>query len=74
MDWCEGLWDAPFQGDRKAGPSLSSFNYESVWGQHALKHMYRAVLEEEVPLVRTEAHERPVLCSGPSNNILMAIQ
>ena len=39
------------QGDRKAGPSLSSYNYESVWGQQALKHMYRAVLEEEVPLV-----------------------
>ena len=42
-----------FQGDRKAGPSLSSFNYESVWGQHALKHMYKAVLEEEAPLVST---------------------
>ena len=41
------------QGDRKAGPLLSGFNYESVWGQHALKHMYRAVLEEEVPLVST---------------------
>ena len=44
------------QGDRKAGPSLSSYNYESVWGQQALKHMYRAVLEEEVPLVSMSWH------------------
>ena len=32
------------QGDRKAGPSLSAFNYESTWGQKALKRFYRVVL------------------------------
>ena len=39
------------QGDRKAGPSLSEFNYESVWGQSALKRTYRAILEEEAARV-----------------------
>ena len=39
------------QGDRKAGPSLSEFNYESIWGQSALKRTYRAILEEEKALV-----------------------
>ena len=36
------------QGDRRAGtagPSLSEFNFESTWGQKALKHMYRAICE-----------------------------
>jgi hypothetical protein len=36
------------QGDRRAGaagPSLSDFNFESHWGQKALKHMYRAICE-----------------------------
>ena len=36
------------QGDRRAGtagPSLSEFNFESQWGQKALKHMYRAICE-----------------------------
>ena len=33
------------QGDRKAGPSLSDFNYESTWGQKALKQTYRFILE-----------------------------
>jgi len=32
------------QGDRKAGPSLSAFNYESVWGQRALKRMFRVIM------------------------------
>ena len=43
------------QGDRKAGPSLSEFNYESVWGQSALKRTYRAILEEEKSLVTPPA-------------------
>ncbi|GAB4817769.1 hypothetical protein N2152v2_004815 [Parachlorella kessleri] len=34
------------QGDRRAGPSLSSYNYESVWGQRALREMYAAIMEE----------------------------
>lgn len=47
MDW--------LQGDRKAGPSLSEFNYESVWGQSALKRTYRAIMEEEPALVAPPA-------------------
>ena len=35
------------QGDRRAGPSLTAFNYESRWGQLALKTTYRAIMEEE---------------------------
>ena len=34
------------QGDR-AGPSLTAFNYESRWGQLALKATYKATMEEE---------------------------
>lgn len=41
----------PHQGDRRAGPSLKDYNYESVWGQRALKATYRAIMEEEVPPV-----------------------
>ena len=40
------------QGDRRAGtagPSLSEFNFESQWGQKALKHMYRAICEVAIP-------------------------
>ena len=36
------------QGDRRAGPSLAAFNYESKWGQVALKSTYRAIMEEEL--------------------------
>ncbi len=35
------------QGDRRAGPSLTAFNYESRWGQLALKATYKAIMEEE---------------------------
>jgi hypothetical protein len=38
------------QGDRRAGPSLAAYNYESNWGQLALREMYAAVLEEKPPL------------------------
>lgn len=34
------------QGDRRAGPSLSEFNYESHWGQRALRELYRAALDD----------------------------
>jgi hypothetical protein len=40
------------QGDRRAGPSLAAFNYESTWGQRALKEMYGAILEERSPAVQ----------------------
>jgi hypothetical protein len=42
------------QGDRRAGPSLASFNYESTWGQRALKEMYAAILEERPPMVQPQ--------------------
>lgn len=39
------------QGDRRAGPSLSAYNYESVWGQRALREMYLAIIgERRAPL------------------------
>ena len=53
----EGL-SACMQGDRRAGPSLAAFNYESKWGQVALKSTYRAIMEEE-PLPVTPACCRP---------------
>ncbi len=40
------VWWRRVQGDRRAGPSLSTYNYESVWGQRALREMYAAVMEE----------------------------
>jgi hypothetical protein len=33
------------QGDRRAGHPLSEFNYESTWGQQALKSLYRAIMQ-----------------------------
>ena len=33
------------QGDRRAGPSFSEFNYESTWGQKALKASYAAIMQ-----------------------------
>lgn len=40
------------QGDRRAGPSLSAYNYESVYGKKALVMMYRAILEQDrLPVV-----------------------
>lgn len=35
------------QGDRRAGPSLGSYNYESIWGQKALREMYAFILGEK---------------------------
>jgi hypothetical protein len=34
------------QGDRRAGPSLSAFNYDSTYGKKALMMMYRGILEQ----------------------------
>ena len=41
------------QGDRRAGVGarLKDYNFESVWGQRALKATYRGILEEERPPV-----------------------
>ena len=32
------------QGDRRAGPSLSAYNYDSVWGKKALAIAYKAIM------------------------------
>ncbi|XP_024532194.1 protein FORGETTER 1 [Selaginella moellendorffii] len=34
------------QGDRRAGPSLSAFNYDSAYGKKALSMMYKSVMEQ----------------------------
>ncbi|KAJ0498287.1 putative protein strawberry notch, P-loop containing nucleoside triphosphate hydrolase [Helianthus annuus] len=34
------------QGDRRAGPSLSAFNYDSLYGKHALYKMYSGIMEQ----------------------------
>lgn len=47
------------QGDRRAGPSLSAFNYESVWGQRALREMYRAIMLESRSLLALPQPCRP---------------
>ncbi|KAG8043403.1 hypothetical protein GUJ93_ZPchr0458g22439 [Zizania palustris] len=35
------------QGDRRAGPSLSAFNYDSNYGKKALTIMYRGIMEQD---------------------------
>ncbi len=60
---------AALQGDRRAGPSLKDYNYESVWGQRALKATYRAIMEEEVPPVPPPAG-RP-RADGTSPEVLL---
>nr|CAB3482436.1 unnamed protein product [Digitaria exilis] len=35
------------QGDRRAGPSLSAFNYDSNYGKKALTMMYRGIMEQD---------------------------
>ncbi|KAL3149047.1 hypothetical protein ABBQ32_001892 [Trebouxia sp. C0010 RCD-2024] len=49
------------QGDRKAGPSLTAFNYESRWGQLALKATYKGIMQEEPLPVRP-----PCCCPSPT--------
>ncbi|CAM0902689.1 unnamed protein product [Alopecurus aequalis] len=35
------------QGDRRAGPSLSAFNYDSNYGKKALTMVYRGIMEQD---------------------------
>uniref|UniRef100_A0A803NAI6 PHD-type domain-containing protein n=1 Tax=Chenopodium quinoa TaxID=63459 RepID=A0A803NAI6_CHEQI len=40
------------QGDRRAGPSLSAYNYDSAYGKRALMVMYKGILEQDsLPVV-----------------------
>ena len=40
------------QGDRRAGPSLSAYNYDSAYGKRALMAMYRGIMEQDsLPVV-----------------------
>ncbi|KAL0398948.1 UNVERIFIED_CONTAM: protein FORGETTER 1 [Sesamum radiatum] len=40
------------QGDRRAGPSLSAYNYDSAYGKRALMMLYRGLMEQEpLPIV-----------------------
>ncbi|MQL96809.1 hypothetical protein Taro_029494 [Colocasia esculenta] len=40
------------QGDRRAGPSLSAYNYDSNFGKKALTMMYRGIMEQDpLPVV-----------------------
>ncbi|XP_020269430.1 protein FORGETTER 1 [Asparagus officinalis] len=40
------------QGDRRAGPSLSAYNYDSHYGKKALMMMYRGIMElDPLPVV-----------------------
>ncbi|KAK9077668.1 hypothetical protein SSX86_006005 [Deinandra increscens subsp. villosa] len=40
------------QGDRRAGPSLSAYNYDSLYGKKALLMMYRGIMEQDsLPVV-----------------------
>ncbi|KAI3456640.1 hypothetical protein Pfo_013303 [Paulownia fortunei] len=40
------------QGDRRAGPSLSAYNYDSAFGKRALMILYRGLMEQEpLPIV-----------------------
>jgi C-terminal domain on Strawberry notch homologue len=49
------------QGDRRAGHPLSAFNYESHWGQQALKSLYRAIMEVHFALFATPHLPRDVV-------------
>ncbi|XP_058201465.1 protein FORGETTER 1-like isoform X1 [Rhododendron vialii] len=35
------------QGDRRAGPSLSAYNYDSAYGKRALMMMYSGIMEQD---------------------------
>ncbi|KAD4178713.1 hypothetical protein E3N88_27304 [Mikania micrantha] len=39
------------QGDRRAGPSLSAYNYDSSYGKKALLMMYRGIMEQPLPCI-----------------------
>ncbi|KDP27422.1 hypothetical protein JCGZ_20832 [Jatropha curcas] len=36
------------QGDRRAGPTLSAYNYDSAYGKKALMVMYRGIMEQDI--------------------------
>ncbi|KAI4333252.1 hypothetical protein L6164_018085 [Bauhinia variegata] len=36
------------QGDRRAGPSLSAYNYDSAYGKRALMIMYKGIMEQDI--------------------------
>ncbi|PIN20889.1 hypothetical protein CDL12_06408 [Handroanthus impetiginosus] len=43
------------QGDRRAGPTLSAYNYDSAYGKRALVMLYRGLMEQEpLPIVPPE--------------------
>ncbi|XP_045799653.1 protein FORGETTER 1-like isoform X4 [Trifolium pratense] len=35
------------QGDRRAGPSLSAYNYENDYGKRALENLYKGIMEQD---------------------------
>jgi hypothetical protein len=39
------------QGDRRAGPSLNAFNYDSVYGKKALVSTYKSIMDQAEPMV-----------------------
>ncbi|XP_027062492.2 protein FORGETTER 1 isoform X1 [Coffea arabica] len=40
------------QGDRRAGPTLSAYNYDSAYGKRALMMLYRGIMEQDsLPVV-----------------------
>ncbi|XP_059661911.1 protein FORGETTER 1 isoform X2 [Cornus florida] len=40
------------QGDRRAGPTLSAYNYDSAYGKRALTMLYRGIMEQDsLPVV-----------------------
>ncbi|GJN26502.1 hypothetical protein PR202_gb14436 [Eleusine coracana subsp. coracana] len=48
------------QGDRRAGPSLSAFNYDSIYGKKALTIMYRGIMEQDsFPVVPPGCSDNP---------------
>ncbi|AQK46033.1 RING/FYVE/PHD zinc finger superfamily protein [Zea mays] len=49
------------QGDRRAGPSLSAFNYDSNYGKKALTMMYRGIMEQ-VYTITINFMVFPILC------------
>ncbi|XP_030965185.1 protein FORGETTER 1-like isoform X2 [Quercus lobata] len=53
------------QGDRRAGPSLSAYNYDSAYGKRALVVMYKGIMEQD---------SLPVVPPGCSSEKLETIQ
>lgn len=53
------------QGDRRAGPTLSAYNYDSAYGKRALVVMYKGIMEQD---------SLPVVPPGCSSEKLETIQ